>query len=468
MWPPYEAREAVLRDLERAMAATPDALDARFYYASLLRDHGRFDDAIATFESILAAAPEHVETLVALGVVLARRGRRLDARELFGRAVVLAPAHCGALVNFANVLAIDEPARADSLYRAALAVDAGFVAAHRGLCSLAAAEGDAEAAARHRDAGYAAGPFARRPYLGAEMPIGVVALVSTNGGNIPLAALLDERVFLVFELYVEAYRGEPLPPCDLIVNAVADADRGATALRLADEIARNAGLPIVNAPLKVAATGRIANAARLAQIDGVIGPAAWLVGREARPPETFPLILRVPGHHMGRRMIRVDDAAAFAEALSALPGRDDLVAAQYVETRSDDGAWRKYRVMFVDGTLYPLHLAIARHWNVHYFASEMWDRADYRAEEARFLRDPAAVLGPQAWAALKNVSDELGLDYAGIDFALAGDGRIIVFEANAAMTVLRPDSDERFAYREAASEAIARTIAHMMRRRALP
>jgi hypothetical protein len=80
-------------------------------------------------------------------------------------------------------------------------------------------------------------------------------------------------------------------------------------------------------------------------------------------------------------------------------------------------------------------------------SSEMFDRGDYRSEQERFLADPRLTLGPRAWDALGRVRDELALDYAGIDFALAGDGRIVIFEANAAMTPLRPDDDERFAYR---------------------
>jgi glutathione synthase/RimK-type ligase-like ATP-grasp enzyme len=112
-----------------------------------------------------------------------------------------------------------------------------------------------------------------------------------------------------------------------------------------------------------------------------------------------------------------------------------------------------------------LHLAIAQRWDVHYFSAAMANRADYRAEEARFLADPVAVLGSRAWDALGRVRDALELEYAGVDFALSGDGRIVVFEANAAMTVLRPDEDERFAYRHAASEALAAALVQMFRRR---
>lgn len=464
-WPAFVAREAALRDLEAAIAATPAALDTRFYYASFLRDHGRLDEAIATFEHVLAAAPEHVETLVALGVVLARRGRRLDARAIFERAVALAGEHRAAAVNLANLLALDEPDRANALYHAVLERDAGFAPAHRGLCSLAAARGDVPTAARHRAAGYAAGPFGRRPYVGETMPAVALACVSTDGGNIPLDALLDERAFLVHEVYVEAYRGEPLPPHALIVNAIADADRSPAALEFAAQLTQNARVPVVNAPRAVAATGRVANAARLAAIAGVIAPAARHVHRDAPAIGAFPVILRAPGLHMGRGMIRVDEARALPAAARTFTERDDLVAIEYVDTRSPDGAWRKYRVMVIDGVLFPLHLAIAQRWDVHYFSAAMANRADYRAEEARFLADPVAVLGSRAWDALGRVRDALELEYAGVDFALSGDGRIVVFEANAAMTVLRPDEDERFAYRHAASEALAAALVQMFRRR---
>jgi tetratricopeptide (TPR) repeat protein len=464
-WPAFVAREGVLHDLEKAIATNPAALDTRFYYASFLRDHGRLDDAIAAFDDILVVAPEHVETLIALGVVLARRGRRLDARAVFERAVALAGGHLSALVNLANVLALDETDRAGALYEKVLQRDPGFVAAHRGLCSLAAAHGDATTAARHRNAGYAAGPFGRRPYFGQSMPATVLACVSTDGGNIPLAALLDEHRFLVNEVYVEAYRGEPLPPHTFIVNAIGDADRSPAALECAAQITNNSRVPVINAPRAVAATTRVANAARLGQVAGVVAPAARTLGRDALAINDFPVILRAPGLHMGRGMIRADDAHALAGAAQTFSKLDELIAIQYVDTRSTDGAWRKYRVMAIDGALYPLHLAIAHRWDVHYFSAAMADRADYRAEEARFLDDPATVLGSQAWDTLGRVRDTLGLDYAGIDFALAGDGRIVVFEANAAMTVLHPDPDPRFAYRKAASDAIAAALVRMFEQR---
>lgn len=464
-WPAYTAREAALADLQRAIEREPAALDARFYRASFLREHGRFDEAIGLLESILAIAPDHVETLVALSVVLVRRGRRLDARAALERAVASDEAHLGARVNLANLLAVDEPQRAEAYFAAVLERDPQFELAHRGLCTLAVIAGDMDRAARHRSAGYS-GPFGRLPYYGERMPVPVVALVSTDGGNIAPATVLDPHVFLVNELFVEAYRDEPLPPHRAIVNAIADADRGGAALTLAAAIAARANVPVLNAPAAVALTGRLANAARLAGIDGIVVPQVTEIARDAPPPVPFPFIVRVPGHHMGRNMRRVNDAAAFAESLATLAGSCSLLAIPYIETRSPDGAWRKYRVMCIDGVLYPLHLAIAQRWDVHYFSAAMSERADYRTEEARFLDDPASTLGARAWTALGRIGETLALDYLGIDFGLTDDGRIVLFEANAAMTASPPDPDERFAYRRPASDAIAAAVREMVLARA--
>jgi tetratricopeptide (TPR) repeat protein len=445
-WPPFVAREAVLADLEQAITATPQALDARFYYASFLRDHGRLDDALAAFADVLAAVPDHVATLVAYGVALARAGRRLDARVPLERAVAIDATHLAAAVSLANVLVLDDPARAHALYDAALAHDPANAAAHRGLCSLAAARGDAAAATRHRRLGYASGPFAVRPYFGEEPPVAVLALVSTDGGNIPLDSLLDARRYLVHECYVEAYDGESIPAHAFIVNAVADADRGATALRNAERVSRQSHAPVINAPRAVAETSRLANAARLAHIPHVVVPDVWRAA--AHQPAAFPVIVRAPGAHMGRGMERVDNARAYRAARARVAGRPDVLAIRYVETQSPDGAWRKYRVMSVAGRRYPLHLAIGHRWDVHYFSAAMSERAEYRAEEAAFLSDPAGVLGAPAWTALERVFAVLGLDYAGIDFGRLPDGRLVLFEANAAMTVLAPDpADDASRYR---------------------
>jgi hypothetical protein len=127
---------------------------------------------------------------------------------------------------------------------------------------------------------------------------------------------------------------------------------------------------------------------------------------------------------------------------------------QYLDARGADGKTRKYRVMLVDGQIYPLHVAISSHWKIHYFTAEMAHNPEHRAEDAAFLEDMPAVLGPLAMKALRQIQSTLALDYAGIDFGLNAKGEVLLFEANATMVVNPPEPDERWKYRRPAYEQI--------------
>jgi hypothetical protein len=140
-----------------------------------------------------------------------------------------------------------------------------------------------------------------------------------------------------------------------------------------------------------------------------------------------------------------------------LPG-DAVLAIGFLDARGADGSARKYRVLAVGGRLYPVHLAIADHWKVHYFSAGMDARADRRAEEQAFLSDMRAVLGDDRLASLERIAQTLGLEYCGIDFGIDRSGRLIVFEANATMAVYPPPADPMWAYRRPAYDAVIAAV----------
>jgi hypothetical protein len=161
----------------------------------------------------------------------------------------------------------------------------------------------------------------------------------------------------------------------------------------------------------------------------------------------------------------VESLADLPHAIAGLPG-DDLLVIEYLDARGRDGKARKYRVMIVDGQIYPLHLAISRQWKVHYFTADMADHPDHRSEDGAFLANMPAVLGAKALTALERIRDVLDLDYGGIDFGLSPAGDVLLFEANATMVVNPPDGDERWAYRRAAVTTILDAVRTMIRGRA--
>ena len=235
--------------------------------------------------------------------------------------------------------------------------------------------------------------------------------------------------------------------------------------------------PVINDPRAVMKTGRIGNASRLGAVPGVVTPRTIAIAREilagpdgakaiADREFTFPLLLRSPGYHTGRNFIIVENAAGLSAAAASLPGRDLLVI-EYLDARGQDGSARKFRVMMIGGQIYPLHLAISRDWKVHYFTSDMADKPDHRSEEAVFLRDMRAALGGKAMTALEGIRDTLGLDYAGVDFATAPNGDLLLFEANATMVIAVPDSDPRWAYRRDAIGRIIDAVVAMIMQKAI-
>jgi len=263
-----------------------------------------------------------------------------------------------------------------------------------------------------------------------------------------------------------------LPRHDVVFNTIGEADSCRLSLERATILLRASTAPVINDPARVLATGRADTAAAFAGIAGAIAPRTELLPRatiEAAALEqagwTFPLLVRAPGFQEGRHFELVANAAELGAALARIPG-DELFVIAFADTRGADGAFRKYRVLTIDGRFYPVHLAVSRDWKVHYFSADMTENAEHRAEEARFLGDVAVALGPRAFAALTEAAQRLDLDYGGFDFGLDAAGNVVIFEANATMAVYPPPAGDEWAYRRPAFEAVIGAVRAMMVERA--
>jgi glutathione synthase/RimK-type ligase-like ATP-grasp enzyme len=384
-----------------------------------------------------------------------------------------------ARVNLANLLLrATRYSEAREHYEHALQADPDHAEAHQGLGAVLADLGDRDGAREHFRRGFHGHAVSTLPYRGDKPPIPLLQLVSSGGGNIPSGLFLDDAHFLTSVVVADYYDpSTPLPPHQLIFNAIGDADLCGPALAAATHIVAGAKVPVINDPGAVMMTGRIGNAERLRGIEGVRTAHTKAIAREVLagadgPPLlseqgfAFPLLLRSPGYHTGRNFVLVESAAELSAAAAQLPG-EELLAIEYLDARGNDGSARKFRVMMIDGALYPLHLAISQNWKVHYFTSDMADQPNHRAEEAKFLQNMPAAIGPTAMRALKAIQSALGLDYAGIDFGLSPEGDLLLFEANATMVIAKPNDDVRWAYRrKSIDRAVDATVA-MLKRKAL-
>jgi hypothetical protein len=405
-----------------------------------------------------------------LGNLALAGGFRSAARTAYTQAVQHHPGDKVSRVNLANLLYAQEDADGARLhYEAALRIDTDFAAAHQGMARILSDAGEESAADAHWRLGFEGHATVTKPYRGHGVGIPLLMLVSTRGGNIPSELWITPKHFEVSAIYPEFYdTATPLPRHVLVVNLIGDADACGPALDCAQHLLAHTQAPVINTPARVRVTGRAENARRLRHIPGVIAPFIESVASRAlreRPDLRYPVLLRRPGFHTGRHFSYVEDRERLMQSVDELAA-DELLLIQYLDARGPDGMARKYRVMFVDGDLFPLHLAISSHWKVHYFSADMAENVSFRHEEERFLNDMPSVLGPKAMRALQDVCVTLGLEYAGIDFALSADGSILLFEANATMVVFPPNPDPVWDYRRQAIDTVLNAATNMLLKRA--
>jgi aromatic-L-amino-acid/L-tryptophan decarboxylase len=490
--PPRVKWESELPEVESLLVSNPDSLDLRIRRAFLLGQLGRLVDARNDYIKVLEREPYHLAAWNNLGGVLIATGHREAARIAYKEAVVRHPNDPVCRLNYGNFLleesersvALQQDTEALQLKREAreqfdrvLRIQPDCEKAHEGLWYLLGDLGEAEKAAWHRLEAFGKRCVIPMAYRGGSAPVTVLQFASTLGGNLRLQGFLDDRIFHTFIVIPEFYDSRTaLPAHQLVINGIGDAEISPGALVAAESVLARTTAPVVNLPAAVLATSRSNNAKRFSGIPGVVTPiTATLPRKRLSDPDAantlaglgfeFPLLLRAPGFHTGKHFLRVESFEALPAALSELPG-ENLIVMQYLDARGRDGKTRKYRVMMIDGQIYPLHLAISSHWKIHYFTAEMADNPEHRAEDAAFLENMSGVLEPLAMNALKRIQSVLGLDYGGIDFGLNSKGEVLVFEANATMAVNPPDADERWHYRRSAYKKIHTAVQTMLLERA--
>jgi hypothetical protein len=173
---------------------------------------------------------------------------------------------------------------------------------------------------------------------------------------------------------------------------------------------------------------------------GAVDPAQLL------PGAALPLICRPQESHAGHGLERIDGVAALAGYLAANEG-GHFVLSNFVDYRSPDGQFRKYRIAFVGGRVFPVHMALSARWMVHYLNGDMTDSAENRAEEQRFFDRFDLDFGSRHAEALAEIDRRLGLDYFSIDCGETPDGRLLVFECDTGGVVHAMDALDKFGYK---------------------
>ena len=459
---PAEAYQA----LQEILALDPGFAAAQGLLRTVVQALETADPHLSRLQLMAVAEPLEAGIHLDLGSAYLRRGRTRDAARHFETARALGRVReAGAELARMQLRAGHLKAARDSA-EAALGADADHdpegvchAIACEVMADLAALSGDGDGRRRWLDRAYAEAPVFVRDVAGS--PFTTLVLTTVEQGNLSLGDILpdESHARAVWTMdYARPDQFTRLPPHQVVLNAIGDPDHIMASLPVLDAFCRQSERPVLNAPARILATARDRLGATLDGIDGVLTPRtlrcdfAALSGRTMTDIRSefgleLPLILRPAGTHGGEGMARIDSDAFSVESWRAGQKTtfSDVYLTQYVDYRSADGHFRKYRMMFIDRTPYPYHLAIGRNWVVHHDTADMTRDRQKRAEELAFLADPEAALGRRALDAIGAIARRIDLDYAGIDFALSPTGEVIVFEANAPMVVHRERSDGPFA-----------------------
>ena len=318
----------------------------------------------------------------------------------------------------------------------------------------------------------------RSPCSAEKPKLRVLALAAAidMGGNTPIEFLLEDSGIELLTLYVVAGAELPLPlpDHDIAIVVASDSEECRDALRIIDRAAARWPRPILNLPRLVGNLDRDKLHGLLNGIEGLDIPATASLSRAQLSDVArwklwfadelqFPIIVRPRGSHAGVGLAKLDDRAAIVRYLAERPELEFFVS-RFVYYANDDGLFRKYRIVFVDGRPYACHMAIADRWDIWYLNAGMALSESKRLEEEDFMRNFDSGFAVRHRAALAAMADRVGLDYFTVDCAENKRGELLIFEADNTAVVHNMDSPELFPYKPPQMRAIFEAFADMLYR----
>jgi tetratricopeptide (TPR) repeat protein len=449
---------------------------------------GDLDLAADNYKAALRLSPDLTACWCNLGNVHLKRGKPQEAVQLYLQALTLQPGHWPSRTNLVEALMathqypvarllvtelleerprdsklhhqlgkvyfeLNEPQAAIECFRQAVVLDPCDADSLYWIGGIQQRLGDVDAAQTAYGEAAAIQPLIRRPAAKSPADFRVLALFAPFAGNLPTEYLFKDAAYDTDTLALflgSEYDADALKQgVQVVVNLISDADQAGLLLPLVDDLVGRLGLPTINPPRQIAKTTRDAVSRLLADIPGCrvakvlrqkAGNELAMATLQAELSSTFPILVRPVGTHGGDDFEKIDDPPALAALLAQRPDGDRYLI-EYIDYRSADGYFRKYRFIFVDGQILPYHLAIADGWKVHHDNTDMVDHLWMQQEEAAFLNNPAAVFNSDHDRSLRKIRERVGLDYFGIDCGLDRSGNLVVFEVNASMLVHGQNED---------------------------
>jgi glutathione synthase/RimK-type ligase-like ATP-grasp enzyme len=322
----------------------------------------------------------------------------------------------------------------------------------------------------------------RSPCASKQPKLRVLALAAAidMGGNTPIEFLLEESGIELLTLYVipGIDLPLPLPDHDVAIVIASDSAECRDALHIIDELSPRWPTPMLNPPRLVCNLDRDKLHSLLRGIEGLDIPATVCATRaqlsgviqsgalaEIADELRFPIIVRPHGSHAGVGLAKLDDLDAIGAYLAGRPEQEFFLS-RFIDFANEDGLFRKYRLVFVEGRPYACHMAIANQWDIWYLNAGMSNSAAKRLEEETFMRTFEIGFARRHASALAAMAERIGLDYFTVDCAENKQGELLIFEADNTAVVHNMDSPQIFPYKPPQMQKIFEAFAAMLYGRA--
>lgn len=405
---------------------------------------------IEPYRQLITAIPAHPDSYYLLGRALAKLGDTWAAIEMFRLGLEINPDYSATLYELGVSLMKAGYARLAIPYLdKAAKLKPDLAAFQLELGNALHIVGQTERALEAHRRAFRLEPVRTWKAKTTPAAFSVLAVEASGAGNTPSYFLLSDSIFNsnFVSLFTEMLPDlEMLDNCgDVIVNLISDVDQSRRILQTAAELIDRLGKPVINHPRRILDTTRDETAKRLAGIQfcrlpkTIRCPRARLVDPGAAKTFaeegfSFPLLLRVPGSHGGDAFDKVSKPGDVAGFLDRHPVEEFYVT-EFMDYRSLDGYFRKYRFIFIEGEIFPYHLAIGDCWKLHHFKTDMVHHLWMQEEEKAFLEYPWRIFSALQQGALRSIAAAIDLEFFGIDCSIDSDKNVVVFEVNASMLV---------------------------------
>ena len=269
--------------------------------------------------------------------------------------------------------------------------------------------------------------------------------------NTPLDLVVANNAIQLDLIYLSGDGDWPpaVPEHDIAFVAIGESGENDVLLKKLETIYAVWPQPVLNRPAQIQNCARDACWRVLRGIPNLVIPETRRITRQAIPADLrFPCTIRPVDTHGGTGLTRIDSALGLDAYFAKFP-QDTHYLADYVDYQSNDGYFRKIRIVMIDGAPYVCHMAISDHWIVHYQSAGMELFAWKRAEEQRFMENFQADFALRFAAQMQAMAQRLGLDYVTVDCAEMQDGRLLVFEVDTRGLVHAMDPVDIYPYKPA-------------------